>query len=111
MASVSEIAEKIIAAYVDLRRSGDTVFVTYGELAQLIGREGQHRLLGAPLDRVRDICSERNLPDIATVIVDKASLDRGSVTPSAAAIEKYNGWLGLRREQARVIAFDWSQVA
>jgi hypothetical protein len=108
MASNSEHAESIIAAYTQLRRSTDCVFLTYGQLATLIGREGQHRLLAGPLDLVRELCKKRGLPDIATVVVSKDSLADGTLMPSPGALEKYNGWRGLREEQARVICWDWA---
>jgi hypothetical protein len=79
-------------------------------MATAIGRPGQHRLLGAPLDAVRDLCKERGWPDIATVVVTKDSLVDGTLRPSPQALEKYGGWPGLREEQARVIAFDWSSA-
>lgn len=110
MANVDEIAGQIISEYIQLRRSNDVVFVTYGQLAKLIGRDGQHRLLGAPLDRVRGLCAERGLPDIAAVVVDQESLSAGRMMPSRKALEKYHGWSGLRQEQARVMAFDWRSL-
>lgn len=106
-----EHAERIISAYIELRRTTDQVFLTYGQLADLIGRTGQQRLLGAPLDVVRELCKARGLPDIATVIVSKDSLTDGTLKPASEAIEKYNGWHGLRAEQARVMAWDWLQQA
>ncbi|SLN48097.1 hypothetical protein TRL7639_02643 [Falsiruegeria litorea R37] len=103
-------ARKIIAAYVELRRTTEQIFITYGELADLIGRKGEHRLLGGALDLVRDRCCEMGVPDIATVVIDKESLKRGEMRPSPKAIDKYEGWQNLRAEQARVITFDWSAV-
>ena len=108
MATNEEIAEDIIRIYAAAHTNDGIVFLTYGELAKRLGREGQHRLLGGPLDLVREICRRRNLPDIATVIVDKASLQDGSMKPSPKALDKYGGWSGLRAEQARVLTFDWS---
>lgn len=108
MPSNEEHAESIIAAYTRLRQSTDQVFVTYGQLATMIGRDGQHRLLGGPLDLVREICKLRGLPDIATVVVSEESLADGTIKPTAAGLAKYNGWTALRAEQARVIAWDWS---
>ena len=111
MPSNLDHAESIIAAYIALRRSSDQVFVSYGQLATLIDRQGQHRLLGGPLDLVRELCERRGLPDIATVVVSRESLADGTIKPSAEAVVKYNGWNGLRAEQARVIAWDWSKPA
>lgn len=107
MATNAEIAETIIETYVNLRRTGETVFVTYGTLADLIGRPGQQFLLGAPLDLVRDKCASRGMPDIASVIISQESLLNGSVAPSGKAQEKHGGWPGLREQQARVLAYNW----
>lgn len=103
-------ANRIFSEYVKLRQSSDKVFVTYGDLAELIGRQGEHRLLGAPLDLVRAICERADLPDVATVVVDQQSLRSGEIRPSPKALEKYGGWPGLRAEQGRVVAFDWDAV-
>ena len=105
-----ETAEAICVAFVAAAKGSDRVLWSYADLAIAIGRPGQHRLLGAPLDEVRRLCEERGWPDIATVVVTKDSLLDGSLRPSPQALEKYGGWPGLRQEQARVIAFDWSAV-
>ena len=110
MATNEYWAERIINAYVKLRQSSEKVFVSYGEMAELIGRKGEHRLLGAPLDLVRELCEKMNLPDVATVVVNVPSLRNGEVRPSDQALEKHGGWPGLRAEQARVLLFDWSTV-
>ncbi|MCB4455801.1 hypothetical protein [Leisingera sp. McT4-56] len=110
MASNEYWANRIFNKYVKLRQSSDKVFVTYGDLAEMIGRQGEHRLLGAPLDLVRAICEKEKLPDIATVVIDQKSLKSGEMKPSPKALEKYGSWPGLRAEQARVLAFDWNTV-
>lgn len=107
MATNRETAEAIFASYVGLRKTTDIVFLSYGALAEMIGRKGQGRLLAAPLDLVREICRAQELPDIATVIVSKESLLDGTLMPAPNAVEKYNGWVGLRKEQAKVLAFDF----
>jgi hypothetical protein len=103
-------AEAICAAFVAQAQATGRVLWSYSDLAAAIGRSGQHRLLGAPLHEVRRLCEERGWPDIATVVVTKDSLLDGSLRPSPQALDKYGGWPGLRQEQARVIAFDWSAV-
>ena len=108
MATNDETAAAIIKVYAAARVSEDVVFMTYGELSDRLGRPGQQRLLGDPLDRVRKLCESFGIPDIATVIVDKVSLERGTLKPSERALEKYGGWRELRVEQARVLAFDWA---
>lgn len=110
MASNEFWANRIFSEYVRLRQSSDKVLVTYGDLAEMIGRKGEHRLLGASLDIVRAICEQASLPDIATVVVDQQSLRSGEMKPSPKALEKYGGWPGLRAEQGRVLAFDWNAV-
>ncbi|WP_154665019.1 hypothetical protein [Leisingera daeponensis] len=110
MATNEYWANRIFSEYVKLRQSSAKVFVTYGDLAELIGRQGEQRLLGTPLDLVRAICEHANLPDIATVVVDQKSLKTGEIRPSPKALEKYGGWPGLRAEQGRVLAFDWAAV-
>ena len=107
MATNKEIAGTIIDAYVRLRQSSEKIFISYGEMAILIGRGGQHALLGAPLDQVRDICADLGIPDIATMVVNMDALKSGALMPSGSAIEKHSGWPGLRKEQARAITFDW----
>ena len=108
MATNAELAYAILDEYVKLRQSTDQVFITYGELASLIGRPGQHALLGGPLDLVRDICRGLSIPDIATMVINQESMKSGKLLPSGAALDKYGGWPGLRKEQARVLAFDWN---
>lgn len=76
----------------------------------MVGLPGQHRLLGGPLDAVRDLCAERGWPDISTMVVNKDTLSDGTLMPSQAAVEKHGGPLGLRREQAQVITFDWGKL-
>jgi hypothetical protein len=110
MATNRETAESIVSVFLAAARDTERVLWSYTDLATAIGRPGQHRLLGAPLDAVRDFCEERGWPDIATVVVTKDSLADGTLRPSPQALEKYGGWRELRREQARVIAFDWSSV-
>ncbi|KIC13809.1 hypothetical protein [Leisingera sp. ANG-Vp] len=110
MATNEYWAKRIILAYAELRQSSEQVFVSYGEMAELIGRKGEHRLLGAPLDLVRAICEQANLPDVATVVVDQKSLRSGEMKPSPKAMDKHSGWPGLRSEQGRVLAYNWSAV-
>jgi hypothetical protein len=110
MATNGETAEAIVAAFLAAAQDTGRVLWSYADLATAIGRPGQHRLLGAPLDVVRDLCVERGWPDIATVVVTKDSLVDGTLRPSQQALEKYGGWPELRREQARVIAFNWASV-
>jgi hypothetical protein len=110
MTTSRETAEAIIDAFLAAARDTGRILWSYADLATAIGRSGQHRLLGAPLDVVRDLCVNRGWPDIATVVVTKDSLVDGTLRPSPQALEKYGGWPELRREQARVIAFDWSSV-
>ena len=117
MGKNDDLAEQILRTYAEARAKDGVIFMTYGDLATRLGRPGQHRLLGDPLDRLRRLCEKRHLPDVATMIVDKTSLrekvtvaDAGKVEPSPKALEKYGGWLDLRAEQARVIAFDWSSL-
>ena len=105
-----ETAEVIVRAYIEGAATGRRVFWSYGDIAALIGRKGQSNLLGGPLDEVRLICEERDWPDIGTVIVTKPSLLDGTLAPSEPALAKYGGMSDLRREQGRVIAFDWSAV-
>lgn len=100
-------AEAIIQTYATRRRNGGSVFMSYAEMADAIGRKGEHRLLGGPLDLVRDICVARGLPDIATVIVSKESLKSGACEPSKKAVEKYKGWPSLKAEQERVRNWNW----
>jgi hypothetical protein len=100
-----------MAAFIEAAvRDEKKVIWTYSDLAKAIDRKGQHRLLGGPLDILRDICRENGLPDVATVVVTKESLLDGTLMPSRQALEKYGGWHGLREEQARVISFNWSSV-
>lgn len=101
MATNTEIAQELLKQFVSGDRQ-DRVLWTYGDMAVAIGRSGQHRLLGAPLDALRELCVEKGLPDIATVVVSKGSLTDGTLKPSPKAIDKYGGWPGLRKEQARV---------
>jgi hypothetical protein len=108
MASLDDMASQIIEAYAAAWVNENLAFLTYGDLAVRIGRAGQHRLLGAALDTVRQRCLELGIPDIATVIVDKKSLHGGVAKPSEAALKKYGGWPKLRKQQAAVISFDWS---
>ena len=110
MGANDDLAAQIVALYVDLRQNSDAVFLTYGNLAERLGRPGQQRLLGDPLDRVRQVCEARALPDIATVVVDQISLRDGTVKPSVKALDKYGGWPWLRAKQARVLSFDWHSV-
>jgi len=105
-----DLAREILLTYAKARINEHVIFMTYGDLAERLGRPGQQRLLGDPLDRLRTLCDQRGLPDVATVIVDKQSLRSGEVSPSPKALEKYGGWQNLREEQARVIAQDWSSI-
>ncbi|GEM_PF-2703957 len=111
MATNRETAEAIVEAFLAQSRDPGRMLWSYGDLATAIGKPGQHRLLGAPLDEVRRLCEERGWPDIATVVVTKESLLDGTLRPSPQALGKYGGWPGLRRQQARVLEFDWSMVS
>ena len=109
MATNTEIAQELYKQFVDCARQGRVLWA-YGDMAVAIGRAGHRRLLGAPLDTLRDLCVEKGLPDIATVVVSKDSLTGGTLKPSPKAIDKHGGWPGLRKEQARVMTFDWTKV-
>ena len=109
MATNTEIAQELYKQFVDGARLG-RVLLTYGDMAAAIGRAGQHRLLDAPLDALRELCVEKGLPDIATVVVSKDSLTDGMLKPSRKAIDKHGGWPGLRKEQATVMTVDWTKV-
>jgi hypothetical protein len=101
-----EWAETKIAEYVAGTKSG-RLFWTYGDMAAATGRKGQHRLMGAALDRVGEICANRGLPDCSTMIVTKTSLLDGTVEPSNAALAKHSGWTGLREAQSNCLTFNW----
>lgn len=107
MASNIDQAKRIVQIYTEMRQTTETVFLSYKDLAIHLGRPGEHRLLGGPLDLVRDLCDHRHIPDVATMIVSKASLLDGTVQPSKGAVEKYGGWPDLRKEQARAMAHKW----
>ncbi|MFK7869906.1 MAG: hypothetical protein AB8B58_11765 [Roseobacter sp.] len=104
-----EWAAKILEQFV-LGASEGRIVWTYGDMATAIGRPGEHRLLGGPLDELRKYCQDLELPDLATVVVSKESLIDGRIEPSKQAFDKYDGWPQLRREQAKVFNFDWSTV-
>ena len=108
MATNRETAEAIVDVFLTRERDHGRILWSYGDLATALGRPGQHRLLGGALDELRQLCEERGWPDIATVVVTKDSILDGTLRPSPQAVEKYGGWPGLRREQARVIERNWS---
>jgi hypothetical protein len=110
VATNHEIADAIIAAFRAEWKKGGRVLWSYSDMATAVGRPGQHRLLGAPLDEVRLICLRHGWPDIATVVVTQESILDGTLRPSPQALEKHGGWPGLRREQARVFVHDWSSI-
>ena len=62
MASNQDHAEHIIRIYTEMRQTSERVFLSYKDLAIRLDRPGEHRLLGDPLDLVRDICLERQTP-------------------------------------------------
>ena len=86
MATNRETAEAIVAAFLAAARDTDRILWSYADLSTAIGRPGQHRLLGGPLDEVRRLCEERAWPDIATVVVTKDSLLDGTLRPSPQAL-------------------------
>ena len=111
MATNQETAEQVIKVFVKAATTESRIIWTYGDLATAIERPGEHRLLGAALDIVRQLCVERGIPDVATVVVSKTSLLDGTLKPTDSALNKYNGWQGLREEQAKVFQFDWLSLA
>lgn len=100
-------AETALDLYAKAAAEEGLVFLTYRELAARMGRPGQERLLGDVLDRLRLLCEQRNLPDVATMVVSQDSLRSGLVRPADNAKRKYCDWRGLRDAQAKVMTFDW----
>lgn len=89
--------------------------LSYSELARRLGMSkvnGQG--LASYLNEAAAICAERGLPNVATVIVAKASLDAGAAMPSEGSFAAgFYASTELTREmipaeQARVRAFDWA---
>ncbi|MEL6913429.1 MAG: hypothetical protein AAFP13_02900 [Pseudomonadota bacterium] len=79
-------------------------------MAEAIGRPRREaRLLGQALDKVREVCVARGLPDVATFVVSQESVEAGSLEPSQQALKKYAGWPGLREQQAKCLTHDWGR--
>lgn len=110
-AATLENAERVIEIYsTDARRNGARP-MSYGQLASALGLHPNHaRNLGPLLDRVRENCVARDLPDVSAVIVV-----RGTDMPSKRSFNGPSGtWrgTGLTREgvkqlQQLVFAHDW----
>ena len=108
--TVDEQAEAIFNVFVAHAKEGRLLW-TYGDMAEAIGRPRREaRLLGRALDRVRDICAERGVPDCATMVVSQDEVKAGTLKPSPQALAKHQGWHGLREQQAQCLTFEWSSV-
>lgn len=97
----------------DARTNGARLW-TYTELAVALGKHpSQARGLSPLLSALRDVCLARGLPDLCAVIVAA-----GTDMPSRKSFETLSGtWCdtgldeyGVRAEQARLLALDWSRV-
>ncbi len=91
--------------------------ITYSELARRLNMSkvnGQG--LATYLNRAAEICAEHWLPNVATLVVSKDSMDRGAPMPSEGSFaDGFYARTGLTRddiaaEQAKVRAFDWTSV-
>ena len=91
--------------------------ITYSELARRLGMakvNGQG--LASYLNEAAEICAEFGLPNVATLVVSKESLDAGTPMPSAGSFsDGFYARSGLTvetiaAEQDRVRAFDWLSV-
>lgn len=91
--------------------------LTYSELSRRLGMakvNGQG--LASYLNEAAAICAEFGLPNVATLIVSKDSLDAGQPMPSAGSYsDGFYARSGLTKddvaaEQQRVREFDWRSV-
>ncbi len=91
--------------------------ITYSELARRLGMSkvnGQG--LASYLNEAAAICAEHGLPNVATLVVGKASLESGVPMPSEGSFsDGFYAASGLAREdvaaeQERVRTFDWRSV-
>ena len=108
-------AQRAIAVYAADARAHRARRLSYTDFAVLMGyAPSRARGLGPLLAALRQACHARGLPDICTVIVAA-----GTEMPSARSFDVLTGiWHGtvldrdgVRAEQARVLAWDWAQVA
>ena len=108
LATIQVVAEAVLAGEPAL---------TYSELARRLGMSkvnGQG--LSSYLNEAAAICAERGLPNVASMVVSKDSLERGAPMPSEGSFsDGLYAATGLTRdtiaeEQARVRSFDWRSV-
>jgi len=109
-----EEAREAISLYAaDARANGPRLW-TYTDLAVALGKHpSQARALSPLLAALRDVCLEREMPDLCAVIVSS-----GTELPSRKSFETLSGtWCdtgldedGVREEQARIFALDWRDV-
>jgi hypothetical protein len=110
MPTVEQTADEIIRILAKTFSVERRVWLTYGELAEHLGRPDQGNLLQQPLDRARELCRERDVPEAPVLVVSKDSVINGTLLPAEGAIEKYGGVRAIREEQTKVILYDWSKL-
>ena len=110
MASVADTAEQMLTLFVEMAVRDRRCVITYKDMAAKLGRKGQQNLLQQPLDRARELCRERGLPEFPVMVISQAALESGTLLPADGAIDKYGGVAEIRRLQAEVMQFDWSTL-
>jgi alkylated DNA nucleotide flippase Atl1 len=100
MASQAELAQDIFPVLVKAAHAKETL--TYGQVAERIGRSGQGRLISGSLQMLHNWAVTKKLPAITVIVVNAKSREIGS-------------WLANRisdptMERQTVFKFDWSKV-
>ena len=108
------LAEQAIEVYAEDARRNGARLLTYTDMALMLGKSPSYaRSMGPMLAALRQVCIARGLPDLCAVIVAS-----GTVMPSRKSFQTLSGtWCdtgldedGVRAEQARIFALDWTSL-
>ncbi len=107
--TLSDFQIDVLRALLRTRVDGERMYLTYGELADDMGRDRTRDALAVAgaLDALSGWFREVGLPDVTSVVIPQTNADSNLMLPADDAVAKLGGRAAAQDEAARVRDFDW----
>lgn len=108
--TLSDFQIEALRALLRSRVDGEKMYLTYGELAEDMGRDRARdaEAVAGALDALSGWFRDMGLPDVTSVVIPQSNADSNLMLPSDKAVEELGGRAAAQAEAARVRDFDWA---
>lgn len=107
--TITDIQRQVLVALVRRRLENAPLNMTFGELAQLVGRNPARDslMVAGQLDGARAWLVSQSLPDLTTTVISQENAEKMRMLPPQKVIDHYGSEQAVRDAQQRVRDFDW----